>query len=125
MLSMFYYRLHSIAARGKSAPVIIVGTHKDDPTVTSEYLNNVQDELNSKFKRKFKALRNILFVSCSNGDVCLSLSSSLSLSLPFLSSHSLPFFSSLSLSFFLSLSFSLSLSSFLFLSFSLFLSLSL
>ena len=56
--------------RGKAAPIIIVGTHKDHPSVTEEYLANILEEMNSKLKKKFRTIRKILFVSCSAGDVC-------------------------------------------------------
>ncbi|KAL6060410.1 Myotubularin-like phosphatase domain [Balamuthia mandrillaris] len=64
--------LHSVKARaGSKAPIIIVGTHADDPKCTEEYLEATRAAISAKFlsSRRFASLlnRQVHFVSCTTG----------------------------------------------------------
>eukprot|EP01125_Pyxidicula_operculata_P013090 TRINITY_DN4334_c0_g1_i1.p1 TRINITY_DN4334_c0_g1~~TRINITY_DN4334_c0_g1_i1.p1 ORF type:complete len:1370 (-),score=387.10 TRINITY_DN4334_c0_g1_i1:146-4255(-) len=44
------YWLKSVRQRAKNAPVILVGTHSDDPRCTEEYVEQVRSDLKKKFR---------------------------------------------------------------------------
>ncbi len=47
-------------------PIVLVGTHRDDPAVTEQTLASVKSEL-EKVARRFRMVKDIVFVSCTRG----------------------------------------------------------
>jgi Leucine-rich repeat (LRR) protein/GTPase SAR1 family protein len=64
--SRIEYWLRSISTTAKSAPIIIVGTHGDDPRCTREYVNEASDDIRRKYFDAYPSLQDVIPVSCSN-----------------------------------------------------------
>lgn len=64
---MYWVRTIDATIRNAAAPpVILVGTHRDESTVTDAVLSNIRSELDG-VARRFKMIRDIIFVSCTKG----------------------------------------------------------
>lgn len=48
-------------------PVVLVGTHLDDPALTPELLQDAKDKC-KRFKERFTNIKDVAYVSCLNGD---------------------------------------------------------
>ena len=67
------YWLKSINARVPDAPILIVGTHADDPICTKEYQNDVLKALQNKYCSQYPNIFGIHAISCISQDGILSL----------------------------------------------------
>jgi len=65
--SRIEYWLQSIHTRARGAPVILVGTHLDDPKCSKKYLDGLYANLLSKFSGQFKSIRFFFALSCTTG----------------------------------------------------------
>mmetsp|Transcript_33003 Transcript_33003/g.82965 ORF Transcript_33003/g.82965 Transcript_33003/m.82965 type:complete len:2143 (+) Transcript_33003:102-6530(+) len=63
--SRIEFWLNSVAARAKSAPVIIVGTHLDDPICSKQYVLDAVQAVKNKYSSKFPNIYDVIPVSCS------------------------------------------------------------
>ena len=62
------YWLKSINARAPDAPVLIVGTHGDDPICTKEYQDGVIKALEAKYCAEYPNIQGIHTISCISQD---------------------------------------------------------
>jgi hypothetical protein len=63
------HRLYSIAIHSKKAPIILVGTHKEDPRLSEDHLKQLSEKLKEKFSRAFRNIRATVFVDTASGQV--------------------------------------------------------
>jgi hypothetical protein len=63
------HRLYSIAIHSKKAPIILVGTHKEDPRLSEDHLKKLSEGLKEKFSRAFRNIRATVFVDTASGHV--------------------------------------------------------
>lgn len=54
------YWLQSIQARAKTAPIIVLGTHADDPICTTEYLQDYIAKMHVKYQDRFPNIKKFL-----------------------------------------------------------------
>jgi len=63
-------RLYSISNHTKKAPILLVGTHRDDPRLISErHLDQLRERLAVKFNRAFRNIQSTFFVDSLSGFV--------------------------------------------------------
>eukprot|EP01104_Vermistella_antarctica_P011534 TRINITY_DN3225_c0_g1_i1.p1 TRINITY_DN3225_c0_g1~~TRINITY_DN3225_c0_g1_i1.p1 ORF type:complete len:2234 (+),score=480.91 TRINITY_DN3225_c0_g1_i1:263-6964(+) len=63
-LSKVEFWLQSISARCPESPIIIVGTHLDDPICTKEYVAETVQFMQDKYFEKFPSLQDVVPLSC-------------------------------------------------------------
>jgi Protein tyrosine and serine/threonine kinase/C-terminal of Roc, COR, domain/WD domain, G-beta repeat len=61
------YWLHSLGSLGESkCPIVVVGTHLDDPTCTKKHVDAVFAKLRKKYTRRFRNIKGYVAVSSKN-----------------------------------------------------------
>eukprot|EP01117_Protostelium_nocturnum_P004285 TRINITY_DN1566_c0_g1_i1.p1 TRINITY_DN1566_c0_g1~~TRINITY_DN1566_c0_g1_i1.p1 ORF type:complete len:1485 (+),score=528.53 TRINITY_DN1566_c0_g1_i1:71-4525(+) len=65
--SRLEYWLQSIKARAPKAPIVIVGTHVDNPKCTDEYLEELQEKINNEYFSRFNNIKFVCEVDAKKG----------------------------------------------------------
>ena len=62
--SRIEYWLNSVHTRARGSPIILVGTHLDDPSCTLEYVEDYKNDLKDRYMKRFKNKFGVPSIKC-------------------------------------------------------------